>query len=146
MQVETTFELLDGRRPFDRGKLDQMRTNASLAEKKTADFLAFFENRMLRVRKDLVAVNPSLGVEFMVGITRDFPRLKALYSEQRAYCDAIHELLTFVLEESGPFNVSDWGISFRQEADGQRYNNLIDKVNEHAANLNTLKTGSVSKN
>jgi hypothetical protein len=139
LKIEETFAVLDGKRPYSRATLEQLRSNVGVAERKTTTYLEFFRNRAKQASRELSAIDSSAGNGFAKSLDASFPGLRAAYSAQAGYFAAINRLLTFLLDESGPFEITAKGISFESSRDNNVYNLLIDQLNGYAANVNRLK-------
>jgi hypothetical protein len=142
LKIENVFAVLDGLQPYSRATLEQLQNNVRIAESKTTEFVAFFENRVEQANKELAAIDPSARSEFMKA---SIPRIRETYAEQTEYFKAIGAVLKFLLEGNAPFEITSRGIHFEKGTDATIYNSLIDRVNEHSANVNRLRANAPEK-
>ena len=139
LKVPTLFEILDGKLPYQGSDLAQMQTAVALAEKKTDEFRAYFENRVSRARQEIAAVDPDAEADFMRGIDKTFPRVRDMYAQRKQYFEETDALLSFLLQQSGPFEVRSDGIHFKKGTDAAEYNRRIDRINEHVAAITEMQ-------
>ncbi len=139
LRIDTLFEMLDGKRAYQKSDLTQMQNNVAVAEQRTDEFLSYFENRTSQARRELGDIDPAAAADFMSGINKSFPQMKDLYTQQKQYFQEIDALLKFILGQSGPFEVTSSGIRFRNAEDGAAYNRRIDRIKELASSINAMK-------
>jgi hypothetical protein len=140
LRIDTLFEMLDGKRAYQKNDLTQMQNNVAVAEKRTEEFLSYFENRTSQARRELADIDPAAAADFTNGINKTFPKMKELYLQETQYYREIDALLAFVREQSGPFEVtSTRGIRFRNAGDSAEYDRRIDRINKLATSINSMK-------
>jgi hypothetical protein len=116
-----------------------MRERVDVADRKTAEFISFFEVRAAEAKNEIARIDPSASASFVSGVDNSFPAVQAAFSLQRRYYQEINDLLAFLLEQSGPFEATSAGLRFSKDPDRIAYNARIDKINELADSINKLK-------
>lgn len=139
LNVDSVFDMLDGKRACQKADLLDMRERAGVAARKTGEFISFFESRVAQAKNEVSAVDSSASASFMTGVNKSFPQVQAAFSLQRQYYQEIDGLLAFVLEQSGPYQLTKSGIRFSKGPDGLAYNARINKINELADSINRVK-------
>ena len=143
LRIDTLFEMLDGKRAYQKSDLTQMQNNVAVAEKRTKEVLSYFENRTSQARRELADIDPAAAADFTNGINKTFPKMKELYLQEAQYFREIDALLAFIREQSGPFEVTATsGIRFRNAGDSAEYDRRIASINKLAASINAMKVKS----
>jgi hypothetical protein len=139
LKVDSVFEMLDGKRAGSRAELADMLERVGIADRKTAELLNFLEKRIVQARNEISAIDSIANVTLTTEFNALFPYLQRGSSLQRQYFQAIADLLTFLLEESGSYRVTEEGIRFDRELDRKIYDYNVDRVNELSDSINKLK-------
>ena len=139
LNIDSVFEMLDGKRACKRADLVEMRERIGSAERKTNEFIAFFASRVSQAKNEISSIDPSASASFMSDVNKSFPELQKALSLQREYYQDVDGLLAFLLEQSGPYQVTGEGVRFSKEPDRSLYNTRIDRINQLAASSNSRK-------
>jgi hypothetical protein len=142
LNIDSVFEMLEGKKACERADLLAMRERVGVADRKTAEFINFFEHRVDNAKNELAAIDPSSSSKFTSGVNKTFPSAKTALTLQRQYYAAIKDLLDFLLDLSGPFRVSNRGVSFDEDSDRLNYNNFIDRINVLAESFNKARANA----
>ena len=139
LKIDSVFEMLDGKRAYERADLIEMRKRVRVAQAKANAFLADFESRLARTRTEIAAIDASTSALFVKRVDQGFPEIQKRVSLQDEYHEEIKSLLEFLTDKSGPYRVTRQGISFDRDDDRSVYNRTIDRINGLAASLNAIR-------
>ncbi len=139
LRIDTLFEMLAGKRAYQKSDLARMQNNISEAEKRTDEFRLYYENRISQAKRELADIDPAASADFMIGVNRSFPKMNEIYTRQEQYYQEVGALLKFALERSGHYEVTPKGIHFRDAGDRAAYNQQIDRIHDLASSINSMR-------
>lgn len=126
IQADQVFAILNGPQTPTKAALEDAILKVNKADKAFAVFLPKYEQLAKSVCGKLTAVDARDGRDCRAGLV-DAPVTRQ-FESQRLYFVDLRSLLDFLISKSGAYSKESARFSFKNKADGQAFNTLVEKL------------------